>query len=57
MNVQDRISSLLKEQETLVKKYNELSQELQSIMTRVVQIQGALNELQKLSKEENQGNA
>jgi chaperonin cofactor prefoldin len=56
MNIQDRISSLLKEQETLVKKYNELSQELQNIMTRVVQIQGALNELQKLSKEENQGN-
>jgi len=56
MNVQDRISDLLKEQEMLVKQYNDLSQQLQNIMTRLVQIQGALNELQKLAQEQSQVN-
>jgi len=56
MNVQDRISDLLKEQEMLVKQYNDLSQQLQNIMTRLVQIQGALNELQKLAQEQSQAN-
>jgi len=49
MNVQERINQLLSERTELVNKYNELSQQLQSILTRLVQIQGALDELQKLS--------
>jgi len=51
MEIQNRIAELLKEQETLVKQYNGLSQQLQTIMTRVIQIQGALDELQKLVQE------
>jgi chaperonin cofactor prefoldin len=51
MEIRDRIAELLKEQETLVKQYNDLSQQLQNIITRVIQIQGALDELQKLVQE------
>ena len=52
--VQSRIRELLEEQEMLVKEYNMLSQRMQEILNRLVQIQGSVNELQQLLKEDDQ---
>jgi prefoldin subunit 5 len=49
--INEKISSLLKEQEQLVKEYNMYSSRMQEILTRLAQIQGALDELRNLSNE------
>jgi prefoldin subunit 5 len=49
--INEKINSLLKEQEQLVKEYNMYSARMQEILTRLAQIQGALDELRNLSNE------
>jgi chromosome segregation ATPase len=49
--INEKINNLLKEQEQLVKEYNMYSARMQEILTRLAQIQGALDELRNLSSE------